>query len=317
MKKKKKQNHKLWITPSIYMLLCVGIIFVGIFFWRDIYTGIQQRYYQFVDRDVRTKQSRVESFTIHAPSLNDDEREIRVYVPKMYDQQQDSRYPVLYMLHGDPGNTEDWLNNADFQDTIDSLIARKEIHPMLVVFPDGRGVTTQDSQYVNATKVDQRIEDFIVQDVVREIDSKYRTIADRSGRSLGGASSGGYAALNIGIHHNDTFGVLISFSGYFINNEWVVKTLFENDQKTLQKNNPLFTIDQYKLNPSTFIFLQIGDTDYPTFISQNRQMDSKLKKYGIPHTLLFTEGSHGWDMWRNSLSDGLKYVSEHINQAKQ
>lgn len=278
MNKRKRNQHQTFL---IFSVICAVSLFFGtFFFWRDMYTEMQQLYYQLTDRSPQHTLSRIDVFTMQAASLNNDEREVRVYIPKSYDQNSIKQFPVLYLLHGDPGNNEDWLINADFQDTLDALIANNEVQPMLVVFPDGRGVATQDSQYVNATKVDQRMEDFIAQDVVHEIDSRYRTIPSRTSRALGGASSGGYAALNIGIHHNDVFGVLASFSGYFINTEWVTKTLFENDIKSLQHNNPLTTIDQYKLQPSTYIFMQIGDTDYPTFITQNKQMEADVKQRG-------------------------------------
>jgi len=301
--------------PTPILLVCIVMLLFIIGGWRFLFTEAQQLYFQLTDHNDSTqKLSRIDAFTFNAPSLNDDEREMRVYIPQAYDREPHGKFPVLYMLHGDPGNSEDWLINADFQDTLDTLIAQKEVEPMIVVFPDGRGIATQDSQYVNATKLDQRMEDFVVSDVVHEIDQRYRTLAVRGARGLGGASSGGYAALNIGIHHPNTFGVLASFSGYFINNEWVVQTLFGNDQKAKQRNNPLVTLDQYKLQPAPSVFLQVGDTDYPTFIAQNRQLESKLKKYGIPHTLVFTEGSHGWEMWKQSLPNGLEYISAQFQK---
>src|SRR5690606_7771064 len=55
------------------------------------------------------------------------------------------RYPVLYLLHGVGGDHFEWLNGSRTEDdrpvicnVIDHLIARGEMEPAIVVFPNGR-----------------------------------------------------------------------------------------------------------------------------------------------------------------------------------
>ena len=46
---------------------------------------------------------------------------------------------------------------------------------------------------------------FVSRDVVHAIDARYRTIAARDGRAIGGLSEGGYGALNIAMHTPQEF----------------------------------------------------------------------------------------------------------------
>jgi S-formylglutathione hydrolase FrmB len=55
-------------------------------------------------------------------------------------------------------------------------------------------------------------EDFIASDLVRYIDSHYRTLTSRESRGLSGFAMGGYGAIRIGMKHPDVFGSIYSMS---------------------------------------------------------------------------------------------------------
>ena len=63
-------------------------------------------------------------------------RKALVYTPPDY--QADSRYPVLYLLHGIGGDEDEWHRGANAQAILDNLIADKKLVPMIVVMPNGR-----------------------------------------------------------------------------------------------------------------------------------------------------------------------------------
>ena len=58
-----------------------------------------------------------------------------VYLPSGYESSNLS-YPVLYLLHGNGGNRYSWVNDGRIQQTADTLIARGDIPPCLIVMPD-------------------------------------------------------------------------------------------------------------------------------------------------------------------------------------
>jgi len=100
--------------------------------------------------------------------------------------------PVVYLLHGYSGNHLDWINKAKgFEKAADQ-------YNLIIVCPDGGF----GSWYWNSP-VDPKsqYETFVSDELVKEIDAKYKTIKDRSGRGITGLSMGGHGALYLAIRH--------------------------------------------------------------------------------------------------------------------
>lgn len=54
-----------------------------------------------------------------------------------------------------------------------------------------------------------------VTDVVHDADQQFATLACRQERAIAGLSAGAFGAANIGLHHDDMFGLIQVWSGYF------------------------------------------------------------------------------------------------------
>lgn len=63
-------------------------------------------------------------------------RKTLVYLPPGYST--NSKYPVLYLLHGIGGDEEEWHQHGHPEIILDNLIADKKTVPMIVVLPNGR-----------------------------------------------------------------------------------------------------------------------------------------------------------------------------------
>ena len=77
------------------------------------------------------------------------------------------------------------------------------------VCPDGKNTWYWDSP-LNA---DVRYETFISDELVKYVDSHYKTVADRKGRAITGLSMGGHGAMWNGLRHSDVFSAAGSTSG--------------------------------------------------------------------------------------------------------
>ncbi len=55
-------------------------------------------------------------------------------------------------------------------------------------------------------------EDFVVRDLVRWVDRRYRTVRSRSGRGIAGHSMGGFGALRIAVRNPDTYSAVYAMS---------------------------------------------------------------------------------------------------------
>lgn len=64
-----------------------------------------------------------------------DTRKMTVYLPPGYSS--DTKYPVLYLLHGAGDNEAGWNRNGAANVILDNLLADKKIVPMIVVMPNG------------------------------------------------------------------------------------------------------------------------------------------------------------------------------------
>ena len=136
-----------------------------------------------------------------------------IYTPHGYDRHPSRHYPVVYLLHGYPGSSADWFRAGRIAHTMDVLVAHGLIPPAIVVAPDINGGGVHDTEGLDAVS-GPRIATWFTRDVVSWTDSALRTIPDRRHRVLGGMSSGGYAALDIALHHLDEFGAVLALEPY-------------------------------------------------------------------------------------------------------
>ena len=143
-----------------------------------------------------------------------------VYLPKGYDSENsDVRYNVLYLLHGVGGNRYEWMGAGKSGDNyilcniFDNLIAKGEIDPMIIVFPEGRSAHDWTDNSFNTAGTNllgfYYFDYELRYDLIPFIESKFRTIADindkspegiarsRMHRALGGLSMGGMQTLNL------------------------------------------------------------------------------------------------------------------------
>lgn len=133
-------------------------------------------------------------------------RALSIYLPPGYEE--DTRnYPVLYYLHG-------FLNNhvitAEMKAVLDYAIDSRRIRPFIMVISDQQ--TTYDGSFYSNSALFGNWEDFTAYDLVKYMDSNYRTIAEKDGRGITGHSMGGYGALKIAMHHPDTFSAVYALS---------------------------------------------------------------------------------------------------------
>ncbi len=118
--------------------------------------------------------------------------------------------PAITFLHGFTGSARGWLNVSVFAPTVperlDALVAAGEIPPVVGVFPDG-ATALGGTQWTDAPAVG-RYQEFVAGDVVREIESRFGTLARREARAVVGKSSGGYGALCLGRDRPDAFALV-------------------------------------------------------------------------------------------------------------
>ena len=143
-------------------------------------------------------------------ALNGKSRGLVVYTPPDYAASGETRYPVLYLLHGSGDNEIGWTNVGRAHLILDNLLADGKALPMLVVMPDGHAVERRaGGPNNNNTKA---FEADLLGDIIPLVERSYRVKAGSSNRAIAGLSMGGGQSWAIGMGHLDMFAYVCPFS---------------------------------------------------------------------------------------------------------
>ena len=252
-----------------------------------------------------------EHLYVRSPALGDRRQPVDVFLPAGYATHPAERYAVMYLLHGFPGRPDAFLQTVRMGVMEDVLLARRRIRPLILVMPFGSTGTFTDKEWANGVGQNQAWETFVARDLVRAVDSRYRTIPRASGRVLAGLSEGGYGALNIGLHHPGEFRVLESWSGY--ERAANLKSIFGGHPALLEANSPLATLPHVAAalrRAGTYIWVYSGTTD--SFRNQNAAFIRELGRAGVAHRFRLIRGGHNWAIWRAQAANALLVASRHL-----
>jgi S-formylglutathione hydrolase FrmB len=125
------------------------------------------------------------------------------------------RFPSIYMLQGFGGRLEEWLAPTSAGLTtverLDAMFAAEEAPHALIIFVDA-STSWGGSQFLNSTSTGRYL-DYVCDEVIPFIDSRYPTLPTREHRGVSGKSSGGYGAMAISMLRPEVFGALASHAG--------------------------------------------------------------------------------------------------------
>ncbi len=234
-----------------------------------------------------------------------------VYLPKQYFDPHDRyrRFPVLYLLHGSPGVSADWLRGAFVDQAMDYLIDTGAVRPFIVVLPDVNGGYARDTECQNIVGGPQT-ETYLAQDMVNWTDLRYRTIADRGSRAIGGLSTGGYCGFNLVLKHLDRFSAIVSHSGTFGPVESHYSgTLWGHNPALRSANTPKDYLPSLPIPGPIGIYADAGKGDGES-IANAREARRAFTQRGITITYNEVSGEgHSFSGWRRNLALSLPWVS--------
>ncbi|HEY9122767.1 MAG TPA: alpha/beta hydrolase-fold protein [Bacteroidales bacterium] len=239
--------------------------------------------------------SKIDKITIHSKCLGK-EMNVLVYLPYDYDKKEN--LTTLYFLHGRSGD-ENILIEAGINIVADRLIANQEIESMIIVCPNIENSRGLNSSF-NCKEVRDPLgriinigmyEDYLIREVIPEIDNRYNTNRNRNGRYIGGASAGGYAALHNAFRHYDLFSKV---GGHMpaieLKLEDEDKAYFQN-QDIWEKYDPI-TIAQQMKSCDLKVYLDAGDKDEGRFYEGCLILNKILNEKGIDSQNHVFEGCH-------------------------
>jgi len=231
-----------------------------------------------------------------------------IYLPGAY-RADGPRLPVLYLLHGNNGDANDWLTQGHLQGTADTLIERKDIPPVVIVMPQGG-----TDWYVDRK---EKMETAFFDDLLPEIETHYAVATQRSGRMIGGVSMGGFGALRYALTQPELFcGALLLSPAIYANEPPRASAarrvgVFgerQFDPRIWHELNYPAQWDRYMSRPYRLpMFIASGDDDLDIQADAS-VLYTHLRLAGNPAALRIIDGGHTWDVWSALLPAALKYT---------
>ncbi|HKS99418.1 MAG TPA: alpha/beta hydrolase-fold protein [Rugosimonospora sp.] len=141
------------------------------------------------------------------PGAPDDRRQVWVHRPPGPDS---ASIPVLYLLHGYPGDPTE-LADSDLPQLLDAQMCRTG-RPFVIAMPDGRSDDV-DTEWGDDTSGRFDIETFVTTVAVRLVEGHHKRPATL--RAIGGFSMGGYGAAVLALRHPREYRQVAAFGGYY------------------------------------------------------------------------------------------------------
>jgi S-formylglutathione hydrolase FrmB len=243
----------------------------------------------------------------HSVALNRD-MQYRVVLPASMARW--PKLPVVYLLHGGGGNFRDWSNYSD--------VARFAERGLILVMPEGN-----DSYFVNAAERPQdRYEDYIVNDLIADVESRFPVAAGRATRAVVGVSMGGYGAVKLALSHPELFAFAggISpavdvpsrpFSIKRIGQWRYHKSIFGPWGSPARRSGDPFVLARTAEPAKTpYLFLTCGEQE--GLLPANRSFAALLERRHFRYEFHVVPGGHNWNQWDGRLPSVFQCLFEHL-----
>ncbi len=230
-----------------------------------------------------------------------------VVLPEQYLKSQ-SRFPVVYLLHGWSGSYRDWPTKIDLKPLADK-------YGFIIVCPDGGYA----GWYINSPLIkDSQYETYIAKEVVAFVDKNYRTVADSTGRYLCGLSMGGHGAFTLLAKYPEQYAGAGSMSGAMAmtggeRRAGLADILgdYETNQQRWGENSALILADRL-VGRNKAILIDCGVDDF--LYQTNVLLHKKMLDLKIPHDYIERPGAHTWGYWTNALEYHLLFFRKNFNR---
>jgi enterochelin esterase family protein len=254
-----------------------------------------------------------------SPTLKQERRRMVVYTPPGYESSQ-TRYPVLYLLHGGGGDEDAWITMGRAAIIMDNLLAQGKAKPFLVVMPNGNAAQTVSQGFgfgptparqsfqapapppvqaaaaqganraaAPAPRPPQPYEgsypESLVKDVIPFVERTYRVIPEKDSRAIAGLSMGGGHTMSATNHNPGVFGWIGVFSA------------------GPRQADPAMDgqLEALKASGVKLYWIGAGSTDFAREGALN--LSAAVKQHGFNTIYREDHGMHYWFIWRTFLGD--------------
>jgi len=227
-------------------------------------------------------------------------RRAMVYTPPGYDENPQTRFPVLYLQHGAGEDETGWTKQGHSNFILDNLLSEKKAQPMIVVMDKGYAwrpgePTTAGGRPTgplsSSALTPTTFESVFIDDLIPMVDRTFRTLSDRDHRAMAGLSMGSRQTMQITLRNLEKFSWIGLFSGATINGD--LETGYDGVFKNASEFNHRVHL----------LYMGVGTAE-PRLMNDLKSSTELLTGRGIKHATFTSEGTaHEWHSWRRHFND--------------
>lgn len=241
-----------------------------------------------------------------------------LYLPPGYDKL-NKRYPVVYILHGAPGEVRDPFVKGRVHEAAEKLIMARKVPPFIVVCFDGHGPDSPAdmTDFLNRADGKWQMEDFMVHEMVPWVDKTYRTIPEARARAIIGLSAGGYGALNLGLKHPDIWSIMGSHCGFFdpADDAKAITEILGPPGPLWTQNDPVLRARNLPIGTRLHFYMDVGQND--DLLDEFKNLSVELQGRHVDHVAHIFPGGHSWAYWSAHLPDSLLFAGQRFEEMEK
>ena len=226
------------------------------------------------------------------------------------------RYPVLYLLHGLGGSAGDWVSARAH------LADYAAQYPFIIVVPEGK-----DGWYTDGLAPNEKFESYFVEELIPDVDRRFRTLPTREGRAVAGLSMGGYGSMKFALRRPEMFAFAASMSGALAVASWTpdqripefvrpsVIRVYGDAGSRVRAENDVYKLVR-ELTPERakalpFLYLDCGTEDF--LLSNSRDFSALLVEKKVAHEFRELPGEHSWPYWDRQVQEVLRLAARRLS----
>ena len=250
-------------------------------------------------------------------------RSVYVYLPPQYFQPayKHYRFPVMELIHGQPGVPQDWINLLDVNAVLNLLVTQRRAKPVVLVMPDANGAENISLQCLNQVGGPQDLT-YLAQDLPDAIARRLRVTPPGPSWAIAGYSEGGYCAANMALRFPARYGFAGVMSGYFspltntLQHPYRVVSPFGGNRTVKAENTPL---RELQVLPPTaripYFWLGAGTSNKgDVAAAETFWQELTLRQTDVPLDLTHGEG-HNMGTWTREVPSMLAWMTPRMVEA--
>ena len=255
--------------------------------------------------------SQLVQLPLHAPDYGLDDAPAYVYLPPGY-APTGPKWPVLVMIGGAPGSTDDWVQPGNINGVMDRLIHDHIIKPFVIVMPTTNPDLFSDDECLNSVRAGRpRVESYLIEVVMPAITEQLNVSGDRHLHAIAGFSAGADCALNVGLRNLSLFSAIGTIEAQGRPGFKAENRMLDGRPDLIRANSPIDYIPTMTFDQSLVVYLNAaGSFDTPA----NDQLQRELQGRGVYVYRHDEKGfGHNWRDAREDLPWLLSFMSSAFN----